>query len=59
MPPQVQSVGRTPLKNLIMDFNEVPWAREYKYLLVFICTFPTETEIAREMARCLLKEIIP
>jgi hypothetical protein len=42
------------------------WARGYKYLLVFICTFsgwveafPTWTEKAWEVARCLLKDIIP
>jgi hypothetical protein len=44
----------------------MPWARGCKYLLVFVCTFsgwveafPTWTEKAQEVARCLLKEIIP
>jgi hypothetical protein len=63
---QEQSVGGTPFENLIMDFIEMPWARGCKYLLVFVCTFsgwiedfPTQTEKAQEVARCLLKEIIP
>jgi hypothetical protein len=30
-PPQVQSVGRTPLENLIMDFTEMPQAQRCKY----------------------------
>jgi transposase InsO family protein len=49
-----------------MDFTEMPQARGCKYLLVFVCTFsgwveafPTWTEKAQEVARCLLKEIIP
>jgi hypothetical protein len=44
----------------------MPQVRECKYLLVFVCTFsgwvdafPTLTEKAQEVARCLLKEIIP
>jgi hypothetical protein len=62
----VQSVRGTPFENLIVDFTEIPWARGCKYLLVFVCTFsgwveafPTWTEKAWEIARCLLKEIIP
>jgi transposase InsO family protein len=65
-PPQVQSVGGTPFENLTVDFTEMPQARGCKYLLVFVCTFsgwveafPTWTEKAWEVARCLLKEIIP
>jgi hypothetical protein len=56
----VQSV--TPLENLTVDVTEMPWARGYKYLLVFLCTFsgwvkafPALTEKAWEVARCLLK----
>jgi transposase InsO family protein len=44
----------------------MPWAKRCKYLLVFVCTlsgwveaFPTQTEKAQEVARYLLKEIIP
>jgi hypothetical protein len=65
MPPQVQSVGRTPIKDLIVEFTEMPWAQGCKYLLVFVCTysgwveaFPTWTEKAWEVAGCLLKKII-
>jgi hypothetical protein len=49
-----------------VDLTEIPQARGCKYLLVFVCTFlgwveafPTQTEKAWEMARCLLKETIP
>jgi hypothetical protein len=66
VPFQVQSVGGAPFKNLIVDFTELPWDRECKYLLVLVCTFsgwvevfPTQTEKTWEVARCLLKEIIP
>jgi hypothetical protein len=62
----VQNVGGTPFKNLIVDFTEIPQARGCKYLLVFVCTFsgwveafPTWSEKAQKVARCLLKEIIP
>jgi hypothetical protein len=62
----VQSVGGTPFENLIVDFTEMPQARGCKYLIVFVCifsgwveAFPTQTKKAWEVARCLLKEIIP
>jgi hypothetical protein len=62
----VQSIGGAPFENLIVDFTEMPWARVCKYLLVFVCNisgwveaFPTQTKKAQEVARCLLKEIIP
>ena len=49
-----------------MDFTEVKPCREYKYLLVMIRTFtgwvdayPTKTEKAKEVARFLLRDIIP
>jgi hypothetical protein len=61
----VKSVGGTPYKNLIAEFTETPWARGCKYLLIFVSTFsgwveafPTHTEKAQEVARCMLKEII-
>jgi hypothetical protein len=64
--PQVQSIGGTPLENLIIYFTEMPQSQGCKYLLMFICTFSgwvedfhTWTENAQEVARCLLKEIIP
>jgi hypothetical protein len=62
----VRSVGGTPLENLIMDFTEMPQAQGCKYLLVLVCTFsgrieafPMRNEKAWEVARCLLKKIIP
>jgi hypothetical protein len=62
----VQSVGGTPFETLTVDFTEMSWARGCKYLLVFVRTFsgwveafPTWTEKAWEIARHLLKEIIP
>jgi hypothetical protein len=65
-PPQAQSVGGAPFENLIVDFTEMPQGRGCKYLLVFFCNFsgwvkafPTWTDIAWEVARCLLREIIP
>ena len=49
-----------------MDFTEVKPCRGYKYLLVMVCTFtgwveayPTKTEKAKEVARFLLRDIIP
>jgi hypothetical protein len=60
----MQSVGGTPFENLIVDFIEMLWARGCKYLLVFVCifsrwveVFPSQTEKAWEVVRCLLKEI--
>jgi hypothetical protein len=62
----MQSVGGTPFENLIVGFTEMPWAKGCKYLLAFVFTFsgwveafPTQTEKAQEVARCLLKEITP
>jgi hypothetical protein len=62
----MHSVGTTPLDNLIVDFTEMPQAQGCKYLLVFVCifsgwveTFPKWTEKVWEVARSLLKEIIP
>jgi hypothetical protein len=40
----VQSVGGTPFENLIVNFTEMPQARGYKYLLVFVCTFSRRME---------------
>jgi hypothetical protein len=62
----VQSIGGTPLENLIVDSTEMPRLQGRKYLLAFVYTFsgwveafPMQTEKAQEVARCLLKEIIP
>jgi hypothetical protein len=61
----VQSIGGTPLENMIMDSIEMPQVQGCTYLLVSVCAFsgwveafPTQTEKAQELARCLLK-IIP
>ena len=49
-----------------VGFTEVTLNRGYKYLLVFVCTFsgwvepfPIQTEKAREVAKALLRDIIP
>jgi transposase InsO family protein len=62
---QMQSIGGIPFENLSVDFTEMPQARGYKYLLVFVCTFsgcvedfPTLTGKAQKVAKCLLKEVI-
>ncbi|KAF0872933.1 TF29 protein, partial [Crocuta crocuta] len=64
--PGVQSVGGAPFENVMVDFTELPRVRGCKYLLVFVCAFsgwveafPTRTENVREVARLLIKEIIP
>ena len=55
-----------PLEHLGVDFTETKPHRHYHYLLVVVCTFsrwvkafPTWTERASEVARCLLREIVP
>lgn len=65
MPPGIQLKGTPPFEHLEVDFTEVKPCREYKYLLVMVCTFtrwveayPTKTE-AKEVARCMLRDIIP
>jgi hypothetical protein len=62
----VQTIGEILFENLIVDLTEIPQARGYKYLLVLVCTFsgwmeafPTQTERTQEVARFLLKELIP
>jgi hypothetical protein len=64
--PQAQTVGGTPLEKLIMNFMEMPQVQGCKYLLVFVYifsgwveAFPTWTEKAQDVSRCLLKETIP
>ena len=49
-----------------MDFTEMKPHRHYHYLLVMVCmfsrwvkAFPTWTERASEVPRCLLKEMVP
>jgi transposase InsO family protein len=60
--PRYKVLEELLFENLIVDFTEMSWARECKYLLMFVCTFSgflIWTEKARAVARCLLKEIIP
>ena len=64
--PGVQTVGTLPFEDLEVDFTEVKPYRGYKYLLVVVCTYsgwakanPTHTERAREVAKALLRDIIP
>ena len=65
-PPGVQLKGRLPFEHLEVDFTEMKPHRPYHYLLVTVCTFsgwveafPTRTERASEVARFLLREIVP
>jgi hypothetical protein len=39
VPHDAQSVGGTPLENLIVNFTEMPQVQGCKYLLVFVCTY--------------------
>ena len=65
-PPGIQLKGTLPFKYLGVDFTEMKPHRHYCYLLVMVCTFsgwveafPTWTEGASQVARCLLREIVP
>ena len=65
-PPGIQVKGTLPFEHLEEDFTEMKPHWHYHYLLVIICTFsgwveafPTWTERASEVARCLLREIVP
>ena len=65
-PPGIQLKGTLPFEHLGVDFTEMKPHRHYRYLLVMVCTFsgwveafPTWTERASEVARCLLREIVP
>ena len=64
--PGVQAVGTLPFEDQEVDFTEVKPYRGYKYLLVVVCTYsewteasPTCTEWAQEVAKALLRDIIP
>ena len=65
-PPGIQLKGTLPFEHLGVDFTEMKPHRHCCYLLVMICTFsgrveafPTWTEKASELTRCLLREIVP
>ena len=65
-PPGMQLKGTPPCEHLEVSFTEMKHCRHYRYLLVMVCTFsgwieafPTRTEKANALSRCLLREIIP
>ncbi|XP_053255630.1 protein NYNRIN-like [Podarcis raffonei] len=65
-PPGSQHSGTAPMEDLVVDFTELPRCGLHRYLLVAVCTYtgwveawPTKTEKAFEVTRCLLREIIP
>ena len=58
--------GTLPFEHLEVDFTEMKPRQHYTYLLVVVRTFsgwveafPTRTERASKVARCLLREIVP
>ena len=62
----IQPKGTLPFEHLEVDFTEMKPHQHYHYLLVMVCTFsgwveafPTWTERTSEVARCLLREIVP
>ena len=62
----IQLKGTLPFEHLEVDFTEMKPHRHYHYLLVIVRTFSgwvetflTQTERASEVARCLLREIVP
>ncbi|KAB0338186.1 hypothetical protein FD754_024758 [Muntiacus muntjak] len=62
----IQLKGTLPFEHLGVDFTEMKPHRHYHYLLVMVCMFSgwveaflTWTERAPEVARCLLRKIVP
>lgn len=68
-PPLLQSILRRGTylgEDKQIDFNQMPFFREYKYLLLFIDIFtgwvepfPARAKTAQKVVKALLKEIIP
>ncbi|XP_015283176.1 PREDICTED: uncharacterized protein LOC107126105, partial [Gekko japonicus] len=65
-PPGINTPGPAPMTSLVVDFTEMPKVGRHHYLLVFVCThtgwieaFPTATEKASEVARAMLRDLIP
>ena len=59
-------MGVAPFEDLEIDFTEVQPSRALRHLPVIVCTysdwgeaFPTRTEQSREVAKVLLREIVP
>ncbi|XP_039220534.1 uncharacterized protein LOC120317760 [Crotalus tigris] len=66
LPPGTIPVSYFPMDSVMVDFTDMPRCGLYKALLVFVDkytgwpeAFPTKTKQAREVARLLLKELIP
>ncbi|XP_060542111.1 protein NYNRIN-like [Pantherophis guttatus] len=66
LPPGQQPISYLPMDYLMVDFTDMPKCHGYKALLIFIDTysgwieaFPTRNKLAIQVARFLLKEIIP
>lgn len=60
--PSIQHAKLFPFEDIQINFIEVKPCRDYKYLLVLVCTleaFPARTEKATQVCRVLLREIIP
>ena len=64
--PGVQTAGTLLFEDLVMDFTEVKPYRGYNYLLVAACiysgwaeAYPPHTEQAQEVAKALLRDILP
>ena len=55
--PGIQLKGTLPLEHLGVDFTEMK--PHGMYVLEVVKAFPTWTERASEVARCLLREIVP
>ena len=62
----MQTPGTLPFEDLEVDLTEVKPYRDHKYFLVVVCTYsggaeayPTCTEWAREVAKALLRDMIP
>ena len=65
LPPRIQIKGTLPFESLEVDFTEVMPCQGYKYLLFLIYTYsgwveayPTRTEKTREVACCLLRDVM-
>ena len=65
-PLEIQLKGTLPFEHLVLDFTEMKPYQQHHFLLVMLCTFlgwveafPTWTERASEVARCLLRKIVP
>nr|XP_034967967.1 uncharacterized protein LOC118083565 [Zootoca vivipara] len=65
-PVGIQHRGTAPMEDIEVDFTTMTKCGFYHYILVAVCSYtgwveawPTRTEKASEVTRCLLKEIVP